>query len=301
MSKPSNPHFSHFLLLLPLLSLFHPASSQQTTGTITLTLSTTNDESASTLSLPINTLFTPSSPRNQGVEIHVSSGTSLPIAQDAITCQCFADAAGTQRLGETFTTVFPGARLAAEQPVEIGAIFCSDEEGLARQIAGSGAGEKAAVVPEAVAATTTSGVSVSSTSIVQTSTSTSAGATAAAAQNNETPTAFIRFNLSPDPSDDSSTQMPVPIDGSIVETGGKSAASVEVATIDGLVQSGDSGLVCQVFADAGAEEPLAWGFGFEQVMGLDGEGAKGVKGVGAVGCAVLGGGHLGGRVGLVRS
>ncbi|KAL8919754.1 MAG: hypothetical protein Q9208_006620 [Pyrenodesmia sp. 3 TL-2023] len=301
---PSTPHRLPLLLLLPLLPLFFlPTTSQQTTATITLTLTTTNDETFITLSLPFSTLFSPPPPRNKGVEIHVTS--SLPIAQDAIRCQCFADAAGTQRLGESFGTEFPGARLAAEEPVEIGAIFCSDEEGLRRQMDDSGAAEKdAVVVPEA----TSKEASASSTQTSTTTTS-SARATIAttATPDAETPTAFIRFNLSPDPSDDSSTQMRVPIDSSVVIiTDDKRAASVEVTTIDGLPQSADSGLVCQVFADAGAEEPLAGGFGFEEVMelGLEGEvgeEGEGVRSVGAVGCAVLGGRDVGGKVGLVRS
>lgn len=92
--------------------------------------------------------------------------------------------------------------------------------------------------------------------------------------------------------------MAVPIDSSIVDMGGKRAAGVEIVTMSGLQETSSSRLFCQAFSDSKATEPLAAGFRLEGSMNL---GGAGLQAVGAVGCAMLGGGQFGGTVGLVAS
>ncbi|KAL8963973.1 MAG: hypothetical protein Q9197_007042, partial [Variospora fuerteventurae] len=268
----------YLLTLLPLiLTLTFPTSAQQ--GTITLTLATSSDETATTLSLPFNTLFTPTTPA-KGIAIHVSSGTNVPLAQDEITCQCFADAEGTQALGETFTNDFPGAELAQEEPVQIGSILCSDRAGLEEHFTTKGVVKAAAPSPST---TTTSSSSSSSSS------------SAPPPPQRETsqpppppPTAFLLFALSTDPSDDSSSQMPVPISGAalIPTTGNKRAGSVKLVSVTGMRDSDAKGVVCQAFGDADGAKPLGVkAFGLEEEEGrvLDEEGDRGLRDVKAVG------------------
>ncbi|KAL9596237.1 MAG: hypothetical protein Q9219_005948 [cf. Caloplaca sp. 3 TL-2023] len=308
----------HTLALLPLAL---PITAQ---GTVTLNLAISSDEDSTTISVPFSTLFDASSTKS-GVSIQVSTGNGVPIAQEKITCQCFRDPAGTQPLGETFNNVFPGTELSTE-PVKIGSIFCADEEGVRKQMGSAGAAAAAAAAagtqnqnqaqqeqPAAAAeqlqqtttttqppASTTSSFTQPSTTAATSPTSTPTPAPAALASpssssssSSNTPTAFLRFALSSDPSDDSSTQMPVPIDASIVLTSGtKKAFSVTLVSTSGVTQASQE-LVCQVFGDAEAQEPVERGFGVEEEVGLSGDV------VGSVGCGFLGGGGFGGWVGLV--
>ncbi|KAL8716230.1 MAG: hypothetical protein Q9220_000135 [cf. Caloplaca sp. 1 TL-2023] len=273
-------------------------------GTITLTLATTSAETARTLSLPFSTLFTPTSPA-RGVSIQVSVGAGIPIAQDAIKCQCFSDSAGKQPLGGVFDNVFPGTKLTGgEQPVEIGSIFCADGEGLGRMMgaAGTTAGVVTAmpsstmVMTKAMTTAATSAVATSTAGlngVVQAPSSSSSSAASSSAE--DTATAFIKFSLSSDPSDDSSTQMSVPIDSSIKRTGGKRVASLTIITV--TAQKAGSRVVCQAFADGQAAKPIAAGFGVEEERDLGND----VEEVEAVGCAMVGGGGFGGLIGLVGS
>ncbi|KAI4261302.1 MAG: hypothetical protein L6R35_007412, partial [Caloplaca aegaea] len=230
----------HIISLLPLiLTLTFPTSAQR--GIITLTLATSSDETATTLSLPFNTLFTPTTPA-KGIAIHVSSGTNVPLAQDEITCQCFADAGGTQALGEAFTNDFPGAELAQqEEPVQIGSILCSDRAGLEEHFSTKGVVKAAAAPPRSpLPSTTTSSLSSSSSAPPPPQRETS---------QSSPPTAFLLFALSIDPSDDSSSQMPVPISGAALTptTGNKRAGSVKLVSVTGVRDSDTNGVVCQAF------------------------------------------------------
>ena len=291
---------SHFLVVV--LSFITTVSSQ---GTVTLNLATSNDETSTTVSVPFDTLFDASSTQ-QGVSIQVSSGNNVRVAQDDIACQCFSDQAGSKPLGDTFNNVFPGTKLSSN-PVKIGSILCSDTAGLKKHTSSSGSENQAQQQAPPVTATqpppsTASGPQPSTVATSPTATSTAslnnnAQPPSSSTTNSNAPTAYIKFALSSDPSDDSSTQMSVPIDSSIVETGNKQAASVTVVTISGMQQSASSSLVCQAFSDKSAKEPLAEGFGLEEDRSLGGTGVS----VAAVGCAMLGGGQFGGRVGLVGS
>ncbi|KAL8978018.1 MAG: hypothetical protein Q9177_006510, partial [Variospora cf. flavescens] len=224
----------HLLPLLPLiLTLFIPTSAQQ--GTITLTLATSSDETASTLSLPFNTLFTPTTPA-KGIAIHVSGGTKVPLAQAEITCQCFADAEGTQALGETFTNDFPGAELAQqEEPVQIGSILCSNRAGLEEHFTKKGVVKAAAAPPPSPLPSTTASSSLPSTPPPPLQRETSQPSP---------PTAFLLFALSTDPSDDSSSQMPVPISSAALTptTGNKRAGSVKLVSVTGVRDSDAKGV-----------------------------------------------------------
>ncbi|KAL8717848.1 MAG: hypothetical protein Q9225_004955, partial [Loekoesia sp. 1 TL-2023] len=244
----------HFLLAV--LPFAITVSSQ---GTVTLNLATSNEETSTTVSVPFNSLFDASSTQ-QGVSIQVSSGNNVPISQDEISCQCFSDSAGSQPLGETFNNVFPGTEL-GEEPVKIGSILCSESKGLKAHSASSGNGATAGnqqPPPPPVTTTqppppTTTPTSTAATSPTATSTAAlnnniqppppppSSSSPSSPLGNNNNPTAFLKFALSTDPSDDSSTQMPVPIDNSIVEIdGSKQAASVTVVTVSGMQQSDSS-------------------------------------------------------------
>ncbi|KAL9018637.1 MAG: hypothetical protein Q9185_004048 [Variospora sp. 1 TL-2023] len=288
----------HLLSLLPLILTLTILTSAQK-GTITLTLATSSDETATTLSLPFNTLFTPTAPA-KGIAIHVSSGTNVPLAQDEITCQCFADAEGTQALGETFTNDFPGAELAQqEEPVQIGSILCSDRAGLEEHFTTKGVVKAAAAPPRSPLPSTTT-TSSSAPPPPQRETS----------QPPPPPTAFLLFALSTDPSDDSSSQMPVPISGAalIPTTGNKRAGSVKLVSVTGMRDSDAKGVVCQAFGDEGGAKPLgvkAFGLEEEEEEGrvLDEEGDGGLRDVKAVGCVMLGDRRVGfgGMLGLVGS
>ncbi|KAL8965528.1 MAG: hypothetical protein Q9183_003805, partial [Haloplaca sp. 2 TL-2023] len=134
-------------LLLSII-LFTFASAQ---GTVTLNLATSNDETARTISIPFNTLFDASS-APKAVSIQVTSGKDIAIDQDDIKCQCFADSAGTKLMGERFTNDVPGTRL-GQEPVQIGAIFCADEEGLENQSQGATRVEGENLAPPAITGT----------------------------------------------------------------------------------------------------------------------------------------------------
>ncbi|KAL8724371.1 MAG: hypothetical protein Q9166_007992 [cf. Caloplaca sp. 2 TL-2023] len=293
----AHEHFPTSQLPLLSLSLLYLSTLVLSQGTITLALATSNDETATTTSIPFNTLFDASSIQ-RAVSIHVSHGNNIAIAQDDIQCQCFGDKAGNQALGETFNNVFPGTELGAE-PVKIGSIFCADEAGIKKQMVGT-----TPAPPVAEAATTQ--VPSATASVVKASTAATSTAalkenvkplssSPASSSNGGAPTAFLRFALSSDPSDDSSTQMSVPIDMSIVPFGNKKVFSIVPINLSGTQQSSSSELVCQAFADSKAESPIAAGFRLEEEKILGG----GMQTVGSVGCAMLGTGGFGGVVGLV--
>ncbi|KAL8850315.1 MAG: hypothetical protein Q9221_004730 [Calogaya cf. arnoldii] len=274
-------HLNKALLSLTLVHLATTATAQ---GTINLALATSNDETAASASIPFNTLFD-ASKFQKVVSLHVNSGTSIPISQSDIKCQCFTDKEGKQALGETFNTDFPGAELGAE-PVTIGAIFCSDEEGLKKKMEGVSPAPKVEIAAFIPTSTKTAGASISS-------------ATSAPSQQQQAPTASLRFALSTDPSDDSSTQMPVPVDkiAPFSVNNKKPVFSIAVINVSGGGESSSDGLVCQAFADSEAKKPIAAGFGLEEERVLGGE----LVAVDAVGCAMLGGGGFGGSWGLVGS
>ncbi|KAL8704851.1 MAG: hypothetical protein Q9201_002010 [Fulgogasparrea decipioides] len=282
------------------------ASSQ---GTVVLNLATSNEETASSISVPFNALFDASS-TPKAVSIQVSSGNNVPIAQEEISCQCFSDRAGTKPLGAAFNNVFPGTEL-AQEPVKIGSILCSDAASLKKQASsGMAAGDGTASSPAAVEMQATTSSAVEAIATPQSSTSISTAATAPVAtpkpkptsnaqptsSSGNVPTAIVKFSLSTDPSDDSATQISVPIDNSIASVGGKRAASVAIVTISGEAATKKSELVCQAFGDKKAKEPIAMGFGLQQEMVLD---KTGVQVVGSVGCTMVGGGSFGGVIGLV--
>ncbi|KAL8934919.1 MAG: hypothetical protein Q9211_004984, partial [Gyalolechia sp. 1 TL-2023] len=285
--KLNHPHN-----LLPFILLSRFTTTVLSQGTVTLALATTNDETSTTLTVPFNTLFDASS--QKGVSIQVTNGDDLSIADDDILCQCFSDTAGTQPLGESFDNVFPGAEFATE-PTKIGSIFCSDSAGLKAQLAGPGNGNannnqaqpspaETTTTAASSAAITTQPPSPATTFSTRPSTTaaTAPVATSTAALNNnenaqvpsssssppiddDTPTASLKFALSSDPSDDSSTQFPVPIDSSIVQTMGlaKKAKSVTVATFSGANAGNVGKLVCQAFSDTEAKDPVEGGFGVD--------------------------------------
>ncbi|KAL8727604.1 MAG: hypothetical protein Q9181_005646 [Wetmoreana brouardii] len=282
------------------------ASSQ---GTVVLNLATSNEETASSISVPFNTLFDASS-TPKAVSIQVSSGKNVPITQEEISCQCFSDRAGTKPLGAPFNNVFPGTEL-GQEPVKIGSILCSDATGLKKQASsGLAAGNGIASSP-AVAEMQLTTSAVEAVDTIQSSTSTSTAATTPVAtpmpkptsnakptssSSGNVPSAIVKFSLSTDPSDDSATQISVPIDNSIAAVGSKRAASVIVVTVSGETVTQSLELVCQAFRDTKAKEPVASGFGLEQEMVL---GKTGVQVVGSVGCTMVGGGSFGGVIGLV--
>ncbi|KAL8987669.1 MAG: hypothetical protein Q9169_008672 [Polycauliona sp. 2 TL-2023] len=292
MQPHSNTPF--LTLILTLLLLFHltPTTTAQGTGTgtITLALATSNDESAASASIPFNTLSTKTFPK--AVSIHANSGTGISIPQSAIRCQCFSDAAGKQALGESFGTDFPGALLGAE-PVGIGSIFCGDEEGVGRQMEGVKAAEKVEVEAFRPSTTKTAGAGATTTA----TTGAGAGAEEVGDGEGKETTVQLRFALSTDPSDDTSTQMPVAFDAIVAFSpdNPKPVFSVEATSMGGGKEGGD-GLVCQAFRDAKAKEPLEAGFGLEEERVLGGGVLVDVE---AVGCMMLGSAGFGGLRGLI--
>ncbi|KAL8691066.1 MAG: hypothetical protein Q9218_003628 [Villophora microphyllina] len=280
-------------------------------GTVTLNLATSNDETASSISVPFNTLFdASSSPR--GVSIQVSTGSNVPVSQDQILCQCFSDQAGTKLLGETFNNVFPGTRI-SQEPVKIGSIFCSDAGGVKKMAsAGSGTGKGTGssspnaqvqtTSPAAVAAPTMATSSAMSATVAAMPTAASVPQANSNAQSpasssaGDTPVAIIKFSHSTDPSDDSASQISVPVDSSTTTLGNKRAASATIVTTSGLSQESTGDVLCQVFADLKAAEPIAAGFRVEQTMSF---GGIKLETLGAVGCAMVGSKGFGGVLGLV--
>ncbi|KAL8635358.1 MAG: hypothetical protein Q9226_009363, partial [Calogaya cf. arnoldii] len=241
------------------LTLLHLATTATAQGTINLALATSNDETAASASIPFNTLFD-ASKLQKVVSLHVNSGTSIPISQSDIKCQCFTDKEGKQALGEPFNTDFPGAELGAK-PVKIGAIFCSDEEGLKKQMEGVSPAPKVEIAAFTPTSTKTAGASVSSAT------------SAPSQQQQQVPTASLRFALSTDPSDDSSTQMPVPVDKIVPFSisNKKPVFSIVIINVSGGGESSSDGLICQAFADSEAKKPIAAGFGLEEERVLGGE------------------------------
>ncbi|KAL8750461.1 MAG: hypothetical protein Q9199_007053 [Rusavskia elegans] len=273
-------------------AVLHFATTVTSQGTISLALATSNEETAASASVPFNTLFD-ASKIQKAVSIHVNSGTSIPISQNEIQCQCFSDKEGKQALGEPFNTDFPGAELGAE-PVKIGAILCSDEEGMKKQMEGVSPAPKVEI-----AAFTPSSTKSAPASTAATSSATSSPSNQQQQQQQQQPTASLRFALSTDPSDDSSTQMPVPIDKIVPFSSNnkKPVFSIGIINVSGGGESSSDELVCQAFTDAEAQKPIAAGFGLEEERVLGGE----LMAVEAVGCAMLGGGGFGGAWGLVGS
>ena len=273
-------HTSFLYLLLTLLYLLPPTTAQ---GTISLALQTSNDETAASASIPFNTLF-PASKLQKAVSIHVNSASGIPISTSEVRCQCFADAEGKQALAEPFGTDFPGAEIGAE-PVAIGAIFCSDETGMKTQMEGVAPAEKVEV-PDFVPTTT------------KTAGAETATATPDAGKEEGPATISLRFALSTDPSDDSSTQMRVPIDSisPFSVSNKKPVFSILALSMSGGGGEGEKGdVLCQAFADAEAQKPIKAGFGMEEERVLGG----GLVPVEAVGCAMLAAGDFGGFRGLV--
>ncbi|KAI4222767.1 MAG: hypothetical protein LQ349_007569 [Xanthoria aureola] len=277
----------HFYLSFLSFAILRFAATVTSQGTISLALATSNDETAASASVPFNVLFD-ASKIQKAVSIHANSGTSIPVSQNAIQCQCFSDKEGKQALGQPFNTDFPGARLGAE-PVKIGAIFCSDEAGMKKQM------ENVSPAPKVEIPTFTP--PPASTTLAQNSPAKTSSATSSPAQ--QIPTAALRFALSTDASDDSSTQISVPIDKIVPfrPNNRKPVFSVIVISLSGRGESTSDELVCQAFADAKAEKPIAAGFRLEEERILTGE----LVAVETVGCAMLGGGGFGGTWGLVGS
>ena len=273
-------HTSFLYLLLTLLYLLPPTTAQ---GTISLALQTSNDETAASASIPFNTLF-PASKLQKAVSLHINSASGIPISTSEVKCQCFTDTAGKQALAEPFGTDFPGAELGAE-PVAIGAIFCSDETGMKTQMEGVAPAEKVEV-PDFVPTTT------------KTAGAETATATPDAGKEEGPATISLRFALSTDPSDDSSTQMRVPIDSisPFSVSNKKPVFSIVALSMSGGGGEGEKGdVLCQAFADAEAQKPIEAGFGMEEERVLGG----GLVPVEAVGCAMLAAGDFGGFRGLV--
>ncbi|KAL9580934.1 MAG: hypothetical protein Q9212_004195 [Teloschistes hypoglaucus] len=301
--KPS----SHLLLPVTIsLGLGALAAAQ---GTVVLNLATSNDETASTISVPFNTLFDASNSPS-GVSIQVSTGSNVPVSQEEIACQCFSDQAGRKPLGDMFNNVFPGTRISKE-PVRIGSILCSDAAGVKKQMAAgggavggtgssSGGVQVQTTSAAAVNAATTSSSSISTPNILPTATPASQAndnaQSSSSASAQDTPVAIIKFSHSTDPSDDTASQISVPIDSSITTFTNKRAASATIVTTSRVPQQASGDVLCQAFADLEAVEPIAAGFRIEKTMdfaGLD------VQVVGAVGCAMIGGKGFGGTLGLV--
>ncbi|KAL8661311.1 MAG: hypothetical protein Q9168_008398, partial [Polycauliona sp. 1 TL-2023] len=221
MRLPSHPHHPLNLLLLTLLT-----TSTSAQGTITLALATSNSETAASATIPFNTLFAPSSSSSsssqklpKAVSLHANTGTDIPIPQSSIQCQCFSDTNGKEALGERFGTVFPGAVIGKE-PVTIGSIFCADREGVDRLMRGVQAAAKVEV-PEftPTSAMGASSMTASSSAMVGMATTATTGMADAKDIQKDTQqsddsatTVQLRFALSTDPSDDSSTQMTVSLD-----------------------------------------------------------------------------------------
>ena len=265
-----------FLLLF--VMLYTSASGQ---GTITLNLATSDDETARTISIPFQTLFD-ASDAPEAISIQVTSGKDIAIDQDDITCQCFADRAGTKLLGERFTNVLPGTRL-GQEPVQIGAIFCADEEGVEKQSAGATRVEGENLAPPAVTGKPKESKSPGTGNQQYVSASEEKG-----------PTAVVKFALSDDASDNTSTQMSVPIDNSITSTSNDRVADVVLFSISGAQLGPSERVLCQMFADGEARKPLQSGFGLDEELVLGG-----IQTMSAVGCAVVGTGGFGGTLGLI--
>ncbi len=276
----------HFYLSFLSFAILRFATTVTSQGTISLALATSNDETAASASVPFNVLFD-ASRIQKAVSIHANSGTSIPISQNAIQCQCFSDKEGKQALGQPFNTDFPGARLGAE-PVKIGAIFCSDEAGMKKQM------ENVSPAPKVEIPTFTP---PPQTSTANPSSAATSSPTPQPQQ--QVPTAAVRFALSTDASDDSSTQMSVPFDTIVPfsPNNRKPVFSVIVISLSSRGESTSDELVCQAFADAEAQKPIAAGFRLEEERILTGE----LVAVETVGCAMLGGGGFGGTWGLVGS
>ncbi|KAL9634526.1 MAG: hypothetical protein Q9204_002968 [Flavoplaca sp. TL-2023a] len=272
-------HTSFLYLLLTFLYLLPPTTAQ---GTISLAIQTSNDETAASASIPFNTLF-PASKLQKAVSLHVNSVSGIPISPSEVKCQCFTDAEGKQALAEPFGTDFPGAELGAE-PVAIGAVFCSDETGMKTQMEGVAPAEKVEV-PDFVPTTT------------KTAGAETATATPDAGKEEGPATISLRFALSTDPSDDSSTQMRVSVDSLVPFSADnkKPVFSIIALSVSGGGQAPSNNVLCQAFADAEAQKPIEAGFGKEEERILGG----GLVPVEAVGCAMLAAGDFGGFRGLV--
>ncbi|KAL8865164.1 MAG: hypothetical protein Q9198_009446, partial [Flavoplaca austrocitrina] len=252
MKTPS--HTSFLYLLIALLHLLTPTTAQ---GTISLALQTSNDETAASASIPFNTLF-PASKLQKAVSIHVNSASGIPFSTSEVKCQCFTDAAGKQALAEPFGTDFPGAELGAE-PVAIGAVFCSDETGMKTQMEGVAPAAKVEV-PDFVPTTT------------KTTGAETATATPDAGKEEGPATISLRFALSTDPSDDSSTQMRVPVDSVMPFSADnkKPVFSIVALSVSGGGQAPSNYILCQAFADTEAQKPIEAGFGMEEERVLGG-------------------------------
>ncbi|KAI4273334.1 MAG: hypothetical protein LQ337_004706 [Flavoplaca oasis] len=278
MQTPSRTSFLYLLL-----TLLHLLPSTTAQGTISLAFQTSHDETAASASIPFDTLF-PASKLQKAVSIHVNSASGIPISTSEVKCQCFTDAEGKQALAEPFGTDFPGAELGAE-PVAIGAVFCSDEAGMKTQMEGVAPAEKVEV-PDFVPTTT-------KTAGAETATATPD----AGNEEEEPPTISLRFALSIDPSDDSSTQMRVPVDSVVPFSpdNKKPVFSIVALSVSGGGQAPSNDVLCQAFADAKAQKPIEAGFGMEEERVLGGE----LVALEAVGCAMLAGRGFGGVRGLV--
>ena len=138
-----------------------------------------------------------------------------------------------------------------------------------------------------------------STTVAQTSPANPSSSPTSSPTQQQLPTAALRFALSTDASDDSSTQMSVPIDKIVPfsPNNRKPVFSVIVISLSGRGESILDQLACQAFADAEARKPIAAGFRLEEERVFTGE----LVAVETVGCAMLGGGGFGGTWGLVGS
>ncbi|KAI4195432.1 MAG: hypothetical protein LQ350_007196 [Teloschistes chrysophthalmus] len=297
--KPS----SHLLIPVTVsLGLGALAAAQ---GTVVLNLATSNDETASTISVPFNTLFD-ASKSPSGVSIQVNIGSNVPVSQEEIACQCFSDQSGSKPLGDMFNNVFPGTRI-SQEPVRIGSILCSDAAGVKKQMAAvggtgssSGGVQVQTTSAAAVNAATNSPFSISTATILPTATpasqATSNAQSSSSSLAQDAPVAIVKFSHSTDPSDDTASQISVPIDSSITTFTSKRAASVTIVTTSGVPQQASGDVLCQAFTDPKAVEPIAAGFRLEKTMSF---GGLDVQAVGAVGCAMIGGKGFGGALGLV--
>ncbi|KAL8639459.1 MAG: hypothetical protein Q9228_003514 [Teloschistes exilis] len=300
------PFSLHLLPITIFLSLSTLVTAQ---GTVILNLATSNDETASTISVPFNTLFD-ASKSPAGVSIQVSTGSNVPVLQEEIVCQCFSDQAGSKPLGEMFNNVFPGTRI-SQEPVKIGSILCSDAAGVKKQMTaeggaaggnGSSSGGLQVQTTSAVAINTATMSSSSSSTATILPTATPASQangnlhSSSSSSAQDTPVAIVKFSHSTDPSDDTASQISVPIDSSTTTFSNKRAASATIVTTSGVAQQASGDVLCQVFADPKAVEPIAAGFRLEKTMSF---GGLDVQTVGAVGCVMISGKGFGGTLGLV--
>ncbi|KAI4099746.1 MAG: hypothetical protein L6R37_005815 [Teloschistes peruensis] len=301
--KPSSLH------LLPITIFLSLSTLVTAQGTVVLNIATSNDETASTISVPFNTLFD-ASKSPAGVSIQVSTGSNVPVSQEEITCQCFSDQAGSKPLGDVFNNIFPGTKI-SQEPVRIGSILCSDAAGVKKpMVSGGGATGGTRSSSGGIQVQTTSAAAVNAATISSSSSfpATTLPAATPASQTNknaqssspssvqDTPVAIIKFSHSTDSSDDTASQISVPIDSSITTFSNKRAASATIVTTSGVPQQASGDVLCQVFADPKAVEPIAAGFRLEMTMSF---GGLDVQTVGAVGCAMISGKGFGGTLGLV--